>query len=129
GTLAGDRRFVRVLQLLGEHPLARVRRAVEACQLEHLTSAEAGIQRRRSLALIEATSRDPSASISEPAAATGVSVPLPDLSRFDRLLNGVASEDESSAEAQTMQCRECSPAGRINFDEFLGDPRSRDDST
>jgi transposase len=129
GTLAGDRRFVRVLQLLGEHPLARVRRAVEACQLEHLTSAEAVIQRTRSLALIEATSRDPSASISEPAAATGVSVPLPDLSRFDRLLNGVASGDESSAEAQTMQCRESSPAGRINFDEFLGDPRSRDDST
>ena len=87
------------------------------------------IQRTRSLALIEATSRDPSASISEPAAATRVSVPLPDLSRFDRLLNGVASGDESGAEAQTMQCRESSPAGRINFDEFLGDPRSRDDST
>ena len=29
--MAGARRFVRVLQLLGEHPLARVRRAIEAC--------------------------------------------------------------------------------------------------
>ena len=34
GTLAGDRRFVRVLQLLGEHPLERVRQAVEACRLD-----------------------------------------------------------------------------------------------
>ena len=45
-TLAGDRRFVRVLQLLGEHPLDRVQRAVEACQLDHLTSAEAVIDGR-----------------------------------------------------------------------------------
>ena len=34
GTEAGARRFVRVLQLLGEHPLDRVRQAVEACQLD-----------------------------------------------------------------------------------------------
>ena len=31
GTEAGARRFVRIMQLLGEHPLDRVQRAVEAC--------------------------------------------------------------------------------------------------
>ena len=57
GAMAGARRFVRVLQLLGEHPLTRVRQAIEACISEHLTSAEAVIQRTRSLAAIEATTR------------------------------------------------------------------------
>jgi len=99
GALAGDRRFVRVLQLLGEHPLARVHRAVEACRLEHRTSAEAVIQRTCSLAVIETMSRDRSASIPEPAAAAGVSVPLPDLSRCDRLLGGLVNGDESSDES------------------------------
>src|SRR5271157_3360299 len=128
GTLAGDRRFVRVLQLLGEHPLARVRKAVEACRLDYLTSAEAVIQRTRSLAVIEAASRDHSASIPEPATAAGVSVPLPDLRRFDRLLTGSANEDESSNEALTIQCREGPPMGQITFDQCLGDSWSRNDS-
>ena len=50
---AGARRFVRVLQLLGEHPLDRVRRAVEACQLDQAIGAEAIIERTRGLAAIE----------------------------------------------------------------------------
>jgi hypothetical protein len=128
GTLAGDRRFVRVLQLLGEHPLVRVHRAVEACRLEHLTSAEAVIQRTFSLAAIEAISRDRSASIPEPATAAEVSVPLPDLSRFDQLLGGSANQDDSTNEALNMQSCERSSAGQITFDQFLGDSRSRDDS-
>ena len=59
--MAGARRFVRVLQLLGEHPLTRVRRAVEACRREHLINAEAVIQRTGSLAAIEVVdARSPS---------------------------------------------------------------------
>ena len=54
GSMAGSRRFVRVLQLLGEHPLTRVSEAVEVCRREHLYSAKAVIQRTRSLAAIEA---------------------------------------------------------------------------
>ena len=53
--MAGSRRFVRVLQLLGEHPMSRVRQAIEACRRDQLHSAEAVIQRTRSLAAIEAT--------------------------------------------------------------------------
>ncbi len=52
--MAGSRRFVRVLQLLAEHPLARVSQAVETCVREQLYSAEAVIQRTRALAAIEA---------------------------------------------------------------------------
>src|SRR5437899_4180111 len=43
GSMSGARRFVRVLQLLGEHPMARVAGAIEACLREHLPSAEAVI--------------------------------------------------------------------------------------
>ena len=34
GAMAGARRFVKVLQLLGDHPLARVSQAIEACHRE-----------------------------------------------------------------------------------------------
>src|SRR5438309_7810394 len=50
GAEPGARRFVRVLQLLSEHPMDRVQRAVEACQRDHLTSAEAVIARVHSFA-------------------------------------------------------------------------------
>jgi transposase len=92
GAMAGSRRFVRVLQLLGEHPLTRVVQAVEACQREHLYSAEAVIQRTLSLAAIEAATRGGVPTPSEASPAPQVHVPLPDLSRFDQLLGGPAPE-------------------------------------
>ena len=49
GPAAGVRRYVRVLQLLGEHPLERVRQAVEDCRRARVISAEAIIQRTRTL--------------------------------------------------------------------------------
>jgi transposase len=87
GPLGGSRRFVRVLQLLGEHPMSRVRQAIEGCLREHLPSAEAVIQRTRSLAAVEATRRDGAVTPCEAPAAPRVEVPLPDLSRFDQLLS------------------------------------------
>jgi hypothetical protein len=86
GGLGGSRRFVRVLQLLGEHPMWRVSRAIEACLREHLPSAEAVIQRARSLAAIESTGREAATTAFEATATPRVEVPLPDLSRFDQLL-------------------------------------------
>ena len=88
GAVAGSRRFVRVLQLMGEHPLTRVVQAVEACQREHLSSAEAVIQRTRSLAAIEATTRGGATTAADVPLAPQVHVPRPDLSRFDQLLSG-----------------------------------------
>ena len=87
GSVGGSRRFVRVLQLLGEHPMSRVRQAIEACLRDHLHSAEAVIQRTRSLAAIEATKRDGAATPCPKHRRARVNVPLPDLSRFNQLLS------------------------------------------
>jgi transposase len=92
GAVAGSRRFARVLQLLGEHPLRRVNQAIESCRYEHLFSAEAVIQRARSLAAIEAATGDVAAAPADAPAAPQVHVPRPDLSRFDQLL-GAPAED------------------------------------
>ena len=94
--LGGSRRFVRVLQLLGEHPMSRVSQAIEACQRDHLHSAEAVIQRTRSLAAIEATKRGGAGTPSDEPAAPRVDVPLPDLSRFNQLLSRPAADNPVS---------------------------------
>jgi transposase len=86
GAPGGSRRFVLVLQLLGEHPMPRLGRAIEARLREHLPSAEAVTQRARSLA----ARRDAEATPAEAPAAPRVDVPLPDLGRFDQLLSGPA---------------------------------------
>jgi hypothetical protein len=90
GMTRGSRRFVLVLQLLGEHPMSRVSRAIEVCQCDHLWSAEAVVQRTQSLAAIEATTRDGPAPAIDAPSVPHVHVPRPDLSRFDQLLSGPA---------------------------------------
>jgi transposase len=95
GAMSGSRRFVQVLQLLGEHPMSRVSQAIEACRRDQLHSAEAVIQRTRSLAAIEATKRNTEVP-TETSAAPQVNVPLPDLNRFDQLMSGPAAESPVS---------------------------------
>jgi transposase len=91
GMPGGTRQFIRVLQLLGEHPQSRIERAIEACRAGHAVSAEAIVQRARSLAAAEA-GRTPTIDDScEPTTPHRVSVPPPDLSRFNRLLGGEAA--------------------------------------
>src|SRR5271156_4325086 len=85
GAMSGSRRFVQVLQLLGEHPMSRVSQAIEACRRDQLHSAEAVIQRTRSLAAIEATKPNTEVPTETPAVPQ-VNVPLPDLNRFDQLM-------------------------------------------
>jgi transposase len=93
GALPGSRRFVRVLQLLGEHPLRRVRQAIVECSRDHVISAEAVIQRTHSLATVEAATgaAGPAATGATPVAQ--VRVPLPDLSRFNQLLDSPGSQE------------------------------------
>jgi len=95
GAMPGSRRFVQVLQLLGEHPMSRVSQAIEACRRDQLHSAEAVIQRTRSLAAIEAAKRHTEVD-SETPAAPQVNVPFPDLNRFDQLMSGPAAESPVS---------------------------------
>jgi hypothetical protein len=90
GRMGGPRRFVRVLQLMSEHPLTRVGQAVAACLREHLPGAGAVIQRTRSLAAVEAVTRGGAAPAPDAPAIPPVQVPLPDLGRFDALLSGPA---------------------------------------
>ena len=114
GTEAGARRFVRVLQLLAEHPLERVRRAVEACQHDQLISAEAVIERTRSFAAIEPRPRDETATTSESIPATLVQVPLPDLSRFNQLLDDSVNRDNGHAKAYTVRADTTLPESQSN---------------
>jgi transposase len=88
GAPAGTRQFIRVLQLLAEHPQERIERAIAACRAGHAVSAEAIVQRTRDLAAAEA-GRAPEVDRScEDAATPRVSIPPPDLARFNRLLGG-----------------------------------------
>lgn len=92
GVPPGTKQFARVLQLLGEHPLTRVSQAIDACRREHLVSAEAVVQRTRSLAAVETMTRGGASTPHATAAALQVDVPAPDLNRFDQLLGDPAAE-------------------------------------
>lgn len=92
GPAAGSRQFVRVLQLLGEHPLGRVRHAIESCRGEHVCNADAVIRRARSLSEIDALTRERSEIDVAAPEAPRVQVPRPDLRRFDELLDRPAGE-------------------------------------
>ena len=96
GLPGGTRQFIRVLQLLGEHPQSRIERAIEACRAGHAVSAEAIIQRSRALAAAEAGRTPAIDRTNESINIQKVSVPPPDLSRFNRLLGGEASAGPSS---------------------------------
>jgi transposase len=93
GGMAGTRRFVRVLQLLSDHPVTRVSQAVEACRHEQLTSADAVIQRTLNIAAREIQAPGTSVRTTEVATVPSVEIPLPDLSRFNLLLDGDAGSD------------------------------------
>jgi hypothetical protein len=94
GAEAGARRYVRVLQLLGEHPLDRVRQAVEDCRRAHVISAEAIIQKTHTLAACEAPARRSSPPAVESITVSQVHVPLPDLSLFNQLLGSPTCRDD-----------------------------------
>jgi transposase len=114
GSMAGARRFVQVLQLLGEHPLIRVSQAVEECVRANLVNAEAVIERTRSLAAIEALTRNLTLPSAESTTAAEVQIPIPDLSRFDQLLFGSASRGDSNTKEMTITA----------CDTFVADPVS-----
>jgi transposase len=100
GPGTGARHFIRVLQLLAGHPLARVEQAILLCRdRDHADAAAITAQAER-LARAAAASGDRAVSPSDPgpplptdnATSPGpgtpasVRVPPPDLARFDRLL-------------------------------------------
>lgn len=97
GALAGTRQFIRVLQLLAEHPQSRVARAIEGCRGDHAVSAETIVQRVRTLAAAEASGQQTIDCASDITNIPQVVVPPPDLSRFNQLLGGDATTGQPGA--------------------------------
>jgi transposase len=81
GATAGARQYIRVLQLLAEHPLERVRQAVEANQGPDGAHAE-----RIAAAVRRLAERGVDVPVAERAAPQQVQVPRPDLEQFDKLM-------------------------------------------
>jgi hypothetical protein len=88
GAHAGARHYIRVLQLLAEHPLERVRDAVEGCLRRDELHAERVTSAVRRLAEGAAAPR-PSAAVP----LEQYQVPRPDLGRYNQLLTQGDSED------------------------------------
>jgi transposase len=88
GVSAGTRQFIRVLQLLAEHPQTRVTQAIALCRAGLTVSADAIAYQTRLLAQREAFQQAPCDSSPEIANRPPITVPSPDLSRFNRLLDG-----------------------------------------
>ena len=84
GPHAGSRQYIRVLQLLGEHPQARLQQAIEYCRTRNLLDSELIRNQANRLALRPVGATEAAA----PAAvAMQIQVPRADLSRFNQLLS------------------------------------------
>jgi len=84
GPHAGSRQYIRVLQLLAEHPQGRVQQAIEYCRTRNLLDSELIRGQADRLALRHVGA----AEAATPAAvATQIQVPRADLSRFNELLS------------------------------------------
>ncbi len=86
GARAGVRHYIRVLQLLAEHPLERVRQAVEVC----VRRGELHAERIAAEVRVLSSSSDPALPVTP---LCQYQVPQPDLGCFDRLLTQGDSED------------------------------------
>jgi hypothetical protein len=83
GRLPGARHYIRVLQLLAEHPLTRVEQAISACRGDGVVTAERIAWRCQQLAARGRIAADDVTSRTVPC----IEVPLPDLRQFDSLLS------------------------------------------
>ncbi|MFH1417356.1 MAG: IS21 family transposase [Planctomycetota bacterium] len=96
GAPAGARQYVRVLQLLAEHPVARVQRAIERCQKVedlHADQIIRQVQRQAEQEAKQPETSDPAPTCCEPAqpdlddVVSRVQVPLRGLDHFDQFLS------------------------------------------
>jgi hypothetical protein len=86
GESIGVRQYIRVLQLLAEHPMERVRRAIEDVRFEAGRDDDRIRRRTEHLAARE-TAREDHDAIDIPDDLAQIEVPLPDLAKFDQFLN------------------------------------------
>jgi transposase len=98
GLAAGARQYIRILQLLAEHPVARVERAIVMSRHSNEGSdVEAIIKHCRRAAEREETSAADLGTAQ--AIMTAVQVPLPNLRQFDQLLSREEVNDERDQHA------------------------------
>jgi transposase len=81
GLATGARHFIRVLQLLAHHSVELVERAIDASRTRAYPDAATVA------AAAERLARDTMLSLDPPPTAPSITIPLPDLSRFDQLLS------------------------------------------
>jgi hypothetical protein len=117
GPAAGARHYIRVLQLLARHPTGVVERAIECSRARGDPDAAAVTAAAERLALDNPPS--PGDIPLSPGRPT-TSVPLPDLSRFDRLLPRSPEGDDArerperdAAEGQPEAAEAADHAGRV----------------
>ena len=109
GKTAGARHFARVLQLLGEHPMARVQAVIETCLAKDDIDAE-----RIAAQVRQRAGRDATPTL-EASPWCQYQVPRPTLSRYDELLTHGDCEDgrqHPPAAAQQPQATEAADDGR-----------------
>jgi len=85
GRLPGARQYIRVLQLLGEHPIERVREAIAYCRRDTVVTADRVRHRCQWLAAAAFANAAECNDNSLTKQIRGVDVPLPDLKKFDSL--------------------------------------------
>jgi hypothetical protein len=83
GPFAAARHYIRILQLLAEHPVKRIQKAIELCLAHSTINAEMIIHKVNRLAEHPASAEPIDSNIHYPQ----VEVPKPDLSKFDQYLN------------------------------------------
>ena len=86
GCPSGARQYVRVLQLLAEHPAQRVQQAIEWCRTKTSLHADLIIQTTQRLARRHIADDIRTEEASVVGNSGSVQVPRPDLNRFDQLL-------------------------------------------
>jgi transposase len=114
GPRTGAQHFIRVLQLFNRHSVDRVDRAILSCRTRGHPDASA------IAAVVERLACDTSALLDPPHAVPNISVPLPDLSRFDRLLPHSPEGDDDherserdALEGQPQAVEAADHAGRV----------------
>jgi transposase len=99
GPATGTRHYIRVLQLLLRHPVERVQRAWEACRQRPFITAE--LIAEKALTLTQGTADAVAASL--PATVPAITVPPPNLRRFDELLS-LLTEPVAQGESYHAPC-------------------------
>jgi transposase len=126
GVSTGARHFIRVLQLLAQHPVARLEQAIRACRGRDTLDAAAITAQVERLAREAAPSRDAPGSLTDmpmsvnAATLAALRVPAPDLSRFNCLLSpcprGGSVDDPTdcpAAEGQPQAAQTADHARRV----------------